>query len=245
MYHANINDISHVSMTDKCVVLDLDQTLIATQNYISSLIDLDILSNPNLIDLRNRTYHIEIEDIEKPGVGTKYDYWGVVRPHVMEFLIFCFSYFKIVAVWTAGQRPYGEAIVDYLFKDLPKPHVLFTHDDIETDTNGYISKPLTKMIESNPVLRRNMSLQNTLAIDDNALTFRHNLDNGVLIPAYEPVLNINALGRDDPSLLQLKYWLLQPEVVDARDVAVLDKSKIFTTSIDAYKSKLQHGYNFK
>ena len=54
------------------------------------------------------------------------------------------------------------------------------------------------------------------------------------------------MGRDDPSLLQLKYWLLQPEVVKARDISILDKSKIFSTSVDAYKTKLQStpGYKF-
>ncbi len=247
LYHVSVNDISHVSMTDKCIVLDLDQTLIATQDNISSLMELGILSDPKLMDLRNRTYNITIEDIEKPGVGTKYDYWGITRPHVTEFLLFCFSYFKIVAVWTAGQRLYGEAIVDYLFRDLPKPHVLFTYDDCDVDTNGHITKPLTKMMESDPVLRRNMSLQNTLAVDDNSITYRNNPYNGVLIPKYEPALNPNALGRDDPSLLQLKYWLLLPEVINARDVTTLDKSEIFSTSIEVYKNKLRsnQGYHFK
>jgi len=246
LYHVSIDDIPPASITNKCVVLDLDQTLIATQENMSSLKELNILSDPKLISLRNRTYHITIEDLERPGIGTKYDFWGVTRPHIHEFLIFCFSYFKIVAVWSAGKRPYVEAIVDHIFKDIRPPHVIFTHDDIEIGPSGHVEKPLTKMIESNPVLRRNMSLQNTLAIDDNSMTFYLNHDNGVLIPAYDPSLNINALSRDDPTLLQLKYWLLQPEVVNARDVTVLDKSTIFSTSLESYKNKLRSnpGYKF-
>lgn len=246
LYHVDADNIPSASITDKCVVLDLDQTLIATQDSIDSLKSLNILSDPNLISLRNRTYYITIEDLEKPGIGTKYDFWGVTRPHIQEFLIFCFSYFKIVAVWSAGKRPYVEAIVDHIFKDLPKPHVIFTHDDIMIGPKGHIEKPLSKMIESNPVLRRNMSLQNTLAIDDNPMTFYHNHNNGVLIPAYDPSLNVNAMARDDPTLLQLKYWFLQPEVVNARDVTVLDKSRIFSTSLEAYKSKSRFlpGYRF-
>lgn len=246
LYYTAADDIPSASITDKCVVLDLDQTLIATQDSVESLKQLGILSDPKLLSLRGRTYYITIEDLEKPGIGTKYDFWGVTRPHIHDFLIFCFSYFKVVAVWSAGKRPYVEAIVDHIFKDLPQPHIIFTHDDIDIGPGGHIEKPLTKMIESNPVLRRNMSLQNTLAIDDNPMTFHLNYNNGVLIPAYDPSLNINALARDDPTLLQLKYWLLQPEVVAARDVTVLDKSRIFSTSLDTYKSKLKTvpGYKF-
>lgn len=246
IYHVAADDIPSASITDKCIVLDLDQTLIATQDSVDSLKQLGILSDPHLLPLRNRLYYITIEDLEKPGVGTKYNFWGVTRPHINEFLIFCFSYFKIVAVWSAGKRPYVEAIVDHIFKDLPKPHVIFTHDDVIIGPQGHITKPLTKMIESNPVLRRNMSLQNTFALDDNVMTFYQNHNNGILIPAYDPSLSTNALGRDDPTLLQLKYWLLQPEVVNARDVTVLDKSKIFSTSLESYRAKLRSlpGYKF-
>jgi hypothetical protein len=256
LYHVIADDIPATSITDKCIVIDLDQTLIATQDNIASLKELGILSNPELISLRNRVYHITLEDLEKPGIGTKYEFWGVTRPHVEEFLIFCFSYFKIVAVWSAGKRPYVEAIVDHLFRDIRKPHIIFTLDDIQVSQSGHVEKPLIKMIESHPVLRRHMSLQNTYALDDNPMTFAHNRDNALLIPAYLPPKpgkekeqippNINELARDDPSLLQLKYWFLQPEVVNARDITMLDKTSIFSRSVDNYKERLQSlpGYRF-
>ena len=246
IYHVEADDIPSTAITDKCIVLDLDQTLIATQDTIQSLRMLGITSDPKLISLRNRTYHIAIEDLEKPGVGTKYEFWGVVRPHTKEFLMFCFSYFKMVTVWSAGKRPYVEAIVDHLFKDLPQPQVIFTWDDIEKGPDNHVLKPLLKMINSNSIIKRNMSLQNVLALDDNSMTFIENQANGVLIPAYDPALNINAMARDDPTLLQFKYWLLQPEVVNAEDVSSLDKSTIFSTSLDAYKNKAKSppGYRF-
>lgn len=248
-----ISDIPVVSTTNMSIVLDLDQTLIATQYDISSLKDLKILSDPNLLPLRNRIYHIVIEDLGKPGVGTKHDFWGITRPHLTDFLIFCFSYFKIVAVWSAGQRPYVEAIVDHIFKDIRPPHIIFTYDDIETGPRGEIIKPLSKMIESNPVLKKHMSLNTILALDDNPTTYSPNIGNGVLIPPYLPTSNdnvkpnINALARDDPTLLQFKYWLLQPDVVRNSDVNKLDKSTIFTTSLDSYKSNLQplSGYSLR
>ena len=51
----------------KCIVIDLDQTLIATQEDVSSLKQMGILYKPELMSLRNRTYYIEIEDLEGPG----------------------------------------------------------------------------------------------------------------------------------------------------------------------------------
>lgn len=247
LYHVDADNIPQLSMTDKCIVLDLDQTLIATQDSIESMSELGIMSKSSLMPLRSRSYYITIEDLEKPGIGTKYDFWGITRPHIKEFLIFCFSYFKIVAVWSAGQKPYVEAIVDHIFKDIRQPHVIFTHDDIDIGPHGHVEKPLYKMIESHPVLRRNMSLQNTIALDDNHMTYIKNPKNGVLIPAYEPPLNEKAMSRDDPSLLQLKYWLLQPEVINSKDISSIDKTKIFKTSVDTYINKLSafDGYKFK
>lgn len=233
LYYIPADAIPPTSLTDKCIVLDLDQTLIATQDSIDSLKLMKILSDPKLIYLRNRLYYLTIDDLEKPGIGTRYDFWGITRPHVEDFLLFCFTYFKTVAVWSAGKRPYVEAIVDHLFRDLPSPHIVFTFDDIETGPKGEIEKPLTKMIDLNPQI--NMTLMNTLAIDDNPTTFQRNYGNGVLIPPYEPDLNINSLSQDDPSLLKLKYWLLQPEVMTSRDVSLLNKDKIFTTPLDYYK----------
>lgn len=235
LYRLSKDDIPAVALTDKVIVLDLDQTLVATQDDEHTLKTLGIMSNPKLMELRNRTYYLSIEDLQKPGVGSKYNFWGIIRPHTYEFLTFCFSYFKIVAVWSAGKRKYVEAIVDYLFRDLPSPHVMFTQDDITTGPGGHVEKPLTKMIESNPVLRHYMSLANTFALDDNSMTFHLNPGNGVLIPAYEPKDNVDAMSRDDHALLQFKYWLQQPEVMQAPDVNALDKSKIFVTSVAAYK----------
>jgi hypothetical protein len=242
----NLENIPKVSLTDKCIVLDLDQTLIATQDDIESLQELGILSDPKLLSLRQRTYIITLDDLEKPGIGTKLDCWGVTRPHIDDFLMFCFSYFKIVAVWSAGQRKYVEAIVDHIFKDIQQPHIIFTYDDIIFDNKKNPGTPLLHMIEDNTILKRYMSLKNTLALDDNPTTFTKNIKNGVLIPAYEPALNVTALSQDDPTLLQFKNWLLLSDVINSKDVQLLDKNKIFTTSLSSYKKMLssQKGNRF-
>jgi hypothetical protein len=82
-----------------------------------------------------------------------------------------------------------------------------------------------------------MSLKNTFALDDNDRTYTKNLDNGVLIPPYEPGPFIDELREEDTALLKFKYWLLQPEVIDSKDVTSLNKNKIFTTSLNSYRKK--------
>lgn len=234
IYYVDADKIPKTSITNKCIVLDLDQTLIATQEKMDSLRRLNIMNDPNLLDLRQRTYHISIEDLESPGYGSKYDYWGVARPHYKDFLLFCFSYFKIVAVWSAGKQPYVEAIVDFLFKDLPQPHIIFSYNDCDFDKLKHPIKPLTKMFNSNKVLKEHMNLQNTFVLDDNSATFYMNTGNAILIPAYEPACTIPALSRDDPTLLQLKYWLGLKDVVSSTNVTSLDKRTIFEISVENY-----------
>lgn len=224
-----------VALTNKCIVLDLDETLVYTAEDFDDLAALGIMKDPTLAGLRKRTYRLALDDIgEKRGAGVRYDLWGITRPWVKDFLVFCFSYFKIVAVWTAGQKSYADEIVDFLFRDIRPPHAVFSRDEIvEIDGSG--TKPLTKLIKSTPVLRRHMALTNTFSLDDNAYTYeRVNPGNGVLIPHYSPPPNISALTADETSLLQLKYWLLQPNVMNASDVRLLDKEHIFTTPLSAY-----------
>lgn len=231
IYHTAASDIPTMSLTDKCIVLDLDETLINTQEKFEDLKKLGIFTDPKLVNLRSRVYTIQVNDLEAPGIGTQYEYWGVTRPHTQEFLIFCFSYFKIVAVWSAGKRQYVEEIVKYLFKDLPYPHVVFTRDDIVKNEHDEVEKPLVNMIESEPMLKKYMGLENTLALDDNYTTYNHNPGNGVLLPPYAPACTVNAFLKDDYTLLQFKNWLLKDEVASAKDVRELDKSQIFTTSL--------------
>lgn len=223
-----MDELPEISLTDKCIVLDLDQTLIATQDELDSLFELNILSDPKYISLRNRIYHIRLEDLENPGIGSKYDFWGITRPYIDEFLLFCFQYFKIVAVWSAGKRLYVESIVDHIFKDLPKPHIVFTHDDIDYSSDGNILKKLTKMINHNSLTQNNMSLYNTLALDDNPTTFQYNLGNGILIPPYEPDCDIDSFLENDTHLLKFRDWLLSDDVINSNAINSINKSNIFT-----------------
>ena len=227
LYPVPVNAINHKSITNKCVVLDLDQTLISTQDSMDSFKSLGIMNNSNLIELKRRCYTIKLTDLEQNGDGSRYDCWGITRPHIEEFLLFCFNYFKIVIVWSAGKKNYVEAIVDSIFKNLRPPHLVWTYDDIETNKEGDVEKPLLKLINSNFIYKSHISLKNIIVVDDNETTFVKNKKNAVFIPPFEPALTIESLNKPDPTLLQLKQWLLMPQVIHSRDVRNLDYSNIF------------------
>lgn len=235
IYNAENNKINYKAQTNRCIVLDLDQTLIATQKDIQSLKDMGIMSKPELLGLRDRIYNLEMSDFQKKGDGSSYRFWGIMRPHIKEFLIFCFSYFEYVVVWSAGKRKYVEAIVDHIFRDIQEPYLVLTYDDIVMASDGNVEKPLEKMFKIIANKGGNVSFSNTLALDDNPSTFRKNKDNGVLIPPYDPAPNPNAFGRDDPTLQQFMYWLVTPEIMSVSNVSELEKSSIFEVSLDTYK----------
>jgi hypothetical protein len=221
---------SYESLTDKCIYLDLDQTLISTaeeKHGLDRLYKLKILSDPSLMHIRNRIYHVVVEDLEQPGYGSKYEMWGITRPHLHKFLTFCFSYFRLVIVYSAGKRQYVESIVDHIFKDLPYPHLVLSYDDIKK-TGKTIIKPLTVVMEANSLTKEFVKPTNTLGLDDLPSTYSENEGNGILIPAYEPdELSKESLAENDNCLLKLENWLMSPEVIDCKDVRLLDKSKIF------------------
>lgn len=232
IYDTLANEIAPKPFTDKCIVLDLDQTLLATQDDMQTFKNLRILSDPKKLDLRERIYYMTIDDLERPGEGTKYDFWGLLRPHINKFLIFCFSYFSKVIIWSAGNKAYVDVLVQFIFQDLPKPHLVLTRDDIVINNHSDVIKPLEKIFKMNIGARPN----NTFVVDDLDTTFSKNPDNAIHIPEYEPEdgIDLNNLDellesyrKPDNCLRLLMLWLLKREVISAEDVRKLDKSKIF------------------
>ena len=228
MYHTAKDNILGTPKTNKAIILDLDETLVSTQDeeHMQELFRLKILTDARVIKLRNRTFHLQLDDLENPGSGTRSDMWGITRPYTHEFLLFCFSYFKYVIVWSAGLRDYVYALVDYLFQDLPQPYMIFTRDDTKMGEDGNRYKPLSLIISQDK--NKELSLNNMLALDDWSLTYRDNRKNGVHIPKYKPDMNITSMMKDEQSLLEFQDWLLRPEVIAAKDVRKLNKEGIFT-----------------
>lgn len=241
---ANIHKFKMKTLTNHCVVLDLDETLVHTFDDPKVFKRLEIFSNPNLIDLRRRCYNLYLDDVVSTrGMGIKTEISGITRPHLKEFLQFCFRYFRFVIVWSAGQPKYVEAVVDFIFRDLQKPHLVYSYPTCDHVDSGYIYKPLTKIINAEPGLSSYMSLQNSFIIDNTRSTFANvNPSNGIHIPDYQPTLTIESLRQDDKALLQIMQWLMKPEVIISPDIRLLDKSRIFqsnsTSPVSSHRTAL-------
>lgn len=220
--------------TDKCIILDLDETLVHTFEDLSEYNKLKPHKDPRL---RPRTYHLDIPDDPHASAVT-YKVWGVTRPHVHEFLEFCFSYFKIVAVWSAGLPSYVDEIVDTIFPIDSPPHLIFTRSDCEM-IDDVTKKSLFKMIESEPLLNEVMTPGNTFVVDDRCDVWDVCPYNVVQIPEYRPdPPTLDRLLTDNSALDQLRWWLMTPEVVSSEDTRLVDKSTIFLKSVAEYRKQL-------
>jgi len=204
-------------LTNKAIVLDLDSTLICTSDEKVMLRDLKIMNSPNHLKLRRRIYQFPIET----GVdGTQEIYWGVIRPGVNEFLRFCFDYFRYVIVWTAGKRPYAEAVVEVLFRGLPQPHLVWAYENCVSEVirgRAEKIKPLTELVKKSGLPE--LSLENMFALDDNPSTYHRNPFNALPIPGYVPNhKSVTSLEADDTALPCLQKWLMQQGVICCDDV---------------------------
>jgi NLI interacting factor-like phosphatase len=215
------------SLTDKCIVIDIDETLLYSCEDLDDFVKLGVYTDPNNCDLRPRIYIRAIEGLgHKRGDGSISEICGILRPHLHDFLRFCFDYFRVVAIWTAGLHEYGLEMVDWMFRDIADPHIIYTRDHCDK-RDGNNEKPLNKMFECE--LPGIMTHKNTFILDDNGYSFDNvNPKNAILIPHYRPRLSIEGLHKDDPSLRELMVWLMRPEVVRSTDVQPLDKSNIFS-----------------
>lgn len=222
----------HINKTEHSIILDLDQTLIYCydEDDVEILRKNGIFTKPEYFDIRKRLFKLSLDDVmeKKKGVGVKTVLWGIIRPHVTEFLKFCFNHFKVVTVWSAGKRKYVEAIVDILFKNIKRPHVVFSYDNCERTKNkeNKIIKPISKMLQEIDSLDKYMSLQTTFSLDDTEYTFSiPNKENGIKIPAYVPHATPEEIRKDDLSLLKLISWFSQNNL--CTDIRNLTKAEIF------------------
>ena len=228
-YYSNPQPLSKYS-----VVLDLDETLVHSyaDDTINQLNSLGIYSNPNFMSLRQRTYFL---NSNQPLIGEYTYIWGIKRPYTEYFLNFCFSYFQSVIIWSAGSPVYVPHIVDMLFIDLPAPHKVYTIEQCEDTRYGDYHKPLRKLINQERHL--NLSLEHLLIIDDKWSNMLENTNNGIVIPPYSPIPNINQLAEteNDTALQDIAIWLMRNEVLNAHDIREVDKSNIFTKTIPRYE----------
>lgn len=210
------------TLTNRCIVLDIDETLVHTFENVSDLYQLRLFDNPKYLPIRQRLYVMSL-----PQTGNIC--WGITRPHAKEFLRFCFSYFRTIIVWSAGIRPYVEGVCKILFRDLPAPNLILAREDCEFNPAiQSLSKPLDRLYYTHATV---CTAKNTLILDDRPEVVGNNPHNAVVIPPYRPATTIDDLMRDDDRLTQFQNWLLQPRIILAADVRDVDKSDIFPLDI--------------
>lgn len=219
------------ALTNHAIVLDLDETCVHTEDETESLEESNVLSNPNLM---GDVYILSLDD-------GKLEMWGTKRPHLDEFLLFCFTYFDKVCVWSAGQKDYVHALVDILFAGFRKPDLVFTFDDCIQNKDGDWIKPLEKFFK-HPKAKGNIFPETTFIIDDRDYTFERNEGNGVLIPPYSPG-SFEEMQEEEDHLNRLKRWFMHPSSRFAKDVRALNKSQIFTNTPEEYAADLKEQYN--
>lgn len=241
LYPVAADTITTQSITDMSVILDLDSTLLNTQESFDDFKKLSIMTNPNLLHIKKRCYCIRMKEAAD---NSAYNFWGIKRNHLDEFLLFCFNYFKYVIVWSAGNHSYVNSIVLDLFKNLRPPHFVWSKDDCvwEGKEKDITIKPLSKLINSDFGKKHNLRIDRMIHIDDNETTFSKNLRNAINIPPYDPEPTIEDLEQADTALLQIKYWLLLPHVMYSDDVTKLDMQNIFKHTVEDLKN-LANMYN--
>lgn len=143
------------SLSDKLLILDLDETLI---------------------------YSVK-EPLDGTPDFTAFHYFVYKRPGVDRFLSTCTDWFKI-AVWTSSSPEYAHEIIKNIFPKMTKLQFIFTWErcdvrfDYQTGKYYYV-KPLKKL------KKKGYSLKKLIAIDDTPETFVDNCDNAIQVRKYK------------------------------------------------------------
>ena len=220
----------------KCIILDLDATLISSTTDPRKFgIFLEIMASNNM-ELKSRLYHLSIKDVmayedKNRGQGEITEMWGVERPGLKTFLRWCFTYFSVVGVWSAGKKPYVEAICQKIFvgKGIRSPDITLTYNDC---TGHYQSplKNLRALSESDAGRELGITLENVVLVDDRTYSFSATPENGILIPPYDPDLTIESLSQNNQDLIKLGHWFSQSDFFTSSNVRFLNKEHIFNNT---------------
>jgi TFIIF-interacting CTD phosphatase-like protein len=215
------------SLTDMTIVLDIDETLVHTEEEMETF-DAELKSDPILVD---DLYDIHLDHGE-------YKMWGTKRPHLDEFLLFCFSYFKNVCIWSAGKSDYVHAIVKKIFAPFREPDIIYTFDECVQTDEGYWIKPLETFFKDTKVKKLEINRNNTFIVDDRDYTFQKNKINGIQIPEYAPE-NKDHLQNEDDSLMKLKCWFMKQFMNDKSNVEEINKEGLFEESMKTYYKDIE------
>lgn len=184
----------------KCIVLDLDETLIH--------------SKANTLTKKGSKvpiHHINIEG----------DPWTVIeRPHLKDFINFIHKYFDLVIVWSAGTYEYVHAICRLIFPYYDEC-IIYTRDDCVYENGNYI-KPLIELEKNEYLLSPIMNLRTMIVVDNLGDTFVKNVSNAIHIPNFEPEMSELIQIRDVDLLRLITFFSELNRDID--DVRLLEKN---------------------
>ncbi len=210
-------------ITEMCIVLDVDETLVHTFESLHDLLHIDV-SNTYYKKIKRRSYNFVYrtysENVANPSFNRLV---GIKRPFLDEFITFCFNYFKYVIVWSAGEDSYVRSICRQIFKDR-KPYAILTRNKCAGDK---YNKPLS-ILFNDPLFRNSITERNTIIVDDKYESVSSNINNAIIIPPYIPTINDLVDGNDDDVyLLNLITWLQNYKVLTNTDITHISKSSVF------------------
>jgi TFIIF-interacting CTD phosphatase-like protein len=228
--------------TDLTLVLDLDETCLHTLTVnedegaaLKTIEDLGIDKIDEYEDLGNRLIKVGLDDpVSAKGTGIRHGCISIARPHLYPFLIFAFSYFKYVVVWSAGVDTYVRKLARMITRYTPNFDLVLTRDDCIFENGEYV-KPLSKMIKEHHEF--GFDITKILIVDDRDSTYVHNPRNGVMIPIYKPSVTISSMRADDDNLIRFKLWIVSSNLSSYPDVRDIDKYRIFLKSPAEYNEQ--------
>jgi hypothetical protein len=200
-------------LSDKAIVLDIDSTLLHTYDNHKKLLSLGLDDKYDKVslDIKSRILIYEID-------GKKY--WSILRPGVKEFLIDCYSLFKYVIFWTAGNKAYAVKIVQLLHLYGPQHQFIFSRDDIKTIYEMEIETEKGKEVENVPIKDLKILIsklkseydvhlkqEDIIVIDDVESTFSRNDKNAIWIPEFKPKPVIEKLSEEDDCFARITNWI--------------------------------------
>ena len=138
------------------------------------------------------------------------------RPHMREFLTFCFSHFKHVSIWTAASEEWFDIVYNKIFKSVliklkKQFSFIYTREKCRNPVKLY--KPLSNIWKRTTKPFKDYNPGNTIIIDDNSEACIFNKKSSIIIPCYK-------IGDRDIVLKQLvsEMTLMLKKYKKTRDI---------------------------
>lgn len=151
---------------------------------------------------------------------------GNARPHLDDFLYYCFSEFFCVGIWTYASQEWFELVNETVFVPIlhriaarlniekVQFHFVYTRDKCVVKreplslrlsgetirSERIVLKPLRKVWKRKDGVFADITSDNVLVVDDTAATFGQNYGNAIRVPEY-------VVGSKDKTLLHLRAYL--------------------------------------